>query len=126
MEATQNEALTALMDKLSPLLASGRLDNVVDLLSLLSDLTDIADNALVEKLAGLFEDLTALGWEGGMALKMAHSELQRDAPTASLRALYGVLRQPDTLLGLMLVLRTLQIIGQRMRSSRLPAESPEE
>ncbi|VDZ52431.1 Uncharacterised protein [Serratia odorifera] len=61
-----------------------------------------------------------------MALKMAHSELQRDAPTASLRALYGVLRQPDTLLGLMLVLRTLQIIGQRMRSSRLPAESPEE
>lgn len=126
MEATQNEALTALMDKLSPLLASGRLDNVVDLLSLLSDLTDIADNALVEKLAGLFEDLTALGWEGGMTLKMAHSELQRDAPTASLRALYGVLRQPDTLLGLMLVLRTLQIIGQRMRSSRLPAESPEE
>ncbi|VDZ52433.1 Uncharacterised protein [Serratia odorifera] len=47
MEATQNESLTALMDKLSPLLASGRLDNVVDLLSLLSDLTDIADNALV-------------------------------------------------------------------------------
>ncbi|VTR58151.1 Uncharacterised protein [Serratia fonticola] len=39
---------------------------MVDLLSLLSDITDIADNALVEKLAGVFEGVVAAGWEGGM------------------------------------------------------------
>lgn len=122
MNASEQESLAPLLDKLQPLLAGGRLDNVVDLLSLLSDLVDIADNALVEKLAGVFEDLVAAGWEGGMALKMAHTELQLDPPPANFRSVYALLRQPDTLLGLMLVLRTLQIIGQRMRSSAMPPD----
>ncbi|MEX2976438.1 hypothetical protein AB4J97_05805 [Serratia fonticola] len=123
MDSSQAQPLYALLAKLDPLLATGRLDNVVDLLSLLSDITDIADNALVEKLAGVFEGVVAAGWEGGMALKMAHSELQLNSSPANYRSVYALLRQPDTLLGLMLVLRTLQIIGQRLRTSTLPAES---
>ncbi|MNE36481.1 hypothetical protein D3C80_1302920 [compost metagenome] len=123
MDSSQAQPLDALLAKLDPLLATGRLDNVVDLLSLLSDITDIADNALVEKLAGGFEGVVAAGWEGGMALKMAHSELQLNTSPANYRSVYALLRQPDTLLGLMLVLRTLQIIGQRLRTSTLPAES---
>lgn len=122
MNASEHEPLAALLEKLQPLLAGGRLDNVVDLLSLLSDLVDIADNALVEKLSGVFEGLVAAGWEGGMALTMAHTELQLDPSPVNFRALYALLRQPDTLLGLMLVLRTLQIVGQRMRSSALPTD----
>jgi uncharacterized protein YjgD (DUF1641 family) len=123
MNSSQAQPLDALLAKLDPLLATGRLDNVVDLLSLLSDITDIADNALVEKLAGVFEGVVAAGWEGSMALKMAHSELQLNTSPANYRSVYALLRQPDTLLGLMLVLRTLQIIGQRLRTSALPAES---
>ncbi|MFV8906466.1 hypothetical protein ABQ333_14580 [Serratia fonticola] len=123
MDSSQAQPLDALLAKLDPLLATGRLDNVVDLLSLLSDITDIADNALMEKLAGVFEGVVAAGWEGGMALKMAHSELQLNTSPANYRSVYALLRQPDTLLGLMLVLRTLQIIGQRLRTSSLPAES---
>ncbi|MFT2789227.1 hypothetical protein ACMV5I_04040 [Serratia sp. T13T92] len=123
MDSSQAQPLDALLAKLDPLLATGRLDNVVDLLSLLSDITDIADNALVEKLAGVFEGVVAAGWEGGMALKMAHSELQLNTSPVNYRSVYALLRQPDTLLGLMLVLRTLQIIGQRLRTSTLPAES---
>ncbi|WP_447872214.1 hypothetical protein [Serratia fonticola] len=123
MDSSQAQPLDALLAKLDPLLATGRLDNVVDLLSLLSDITDIADNALVEKLAGVFEGVVAAGWEGGMALKMAHSELQLNTSPANYRSVYALLRQPDTLLGLMLMLRTLQIIGQRLRTSTLPAES---
>ncbi len=122
MNASEQASLAPLLDKLQPLLAGGRLDNVVDLLSLLSDLVDIADNALVEKLSGVFEGLVAAGWEGGMALKMAHTELQSDPSHANFRSLYALLRQPDTLLGLMLVLRTLQIIGQRIRSGALPPD----
>ncbi len=122
MNASEQQSLAPLLDKLQPLLAGGRLDNVVDLLSLLSDLVDIADNALVEKLSGVFEGLVAAGWEGGMALKMAHTELQSDPSPANFRSLYALLRQPDTLLGLMLVIRTLQIIGQRVRSGALPPE----
>ncbi|VEA62755.1 Uncharacterised protein [Serratia plymuthica] len=126
MNSPENESLTALLAKLEPLLAGGRLDNVVDLLSLLSDGVDIADNALVEKLAGLFEGVVAAGWEGGMALRLAHTELQLDPPPANFRSLYALLRQPDTLLGLMLVLRTLQIIGGRIRVGTLPPDATAE
>ncbi|MEE4408445.1 MULTISPECIES: hypothetical protein [unclassified Serratia (in: enterobacteria)] len=126
MNSPEHESLAALLEKLEPLLAGGRLDNVVDLLSLLSDGVDIADNALVEKLAGLFEGVVAAGWEGGMALRMAHTELQLDPPPANFRSLYALLRQPDTLLGLMLVLRTLQIIGGRIRTGTLPPDATAE
>lgn len=64
VHAADLQSLAALLEKLQPLLAGGRLDNVVDLLSLLSDVVDIADNALVEKLAGVFEGLVTVGWEG--------------------------------------------------------------
>ncbi|MGB8663479.1 MAG: hypothetical protein WCD24_01785 [Serratia inhibens] len=123
MNSPEHESLTILQEKLEPLLAGGRLDNLVDLLSLLSDGVDIADNALVEKLAGLFEGVVAAGWEGGMALRMAHTELQLDPPPANFRSLYALLRQPDTLLGLMLALRTLQIIGGRIRTGTLPPDA---
>lgn len=122
IDMAAQEPWSALQDKLQPLLAGGRLDNVVDLLSLLSDLVDIADNALVEKLAGVFEGVVAAGWEGGVALKMARSELQLNPPPATFRAAYALLKHPDTLLGVMLLLRTLQIIGQRTRDSALPPE----
>lgn len=123
IDSSQAQPLDALLAKFDPLLVTGRLDNVVDLLSLLSDITDIADNALVEKLAGVFEGVVAVGWEGGMTLKMAHSELQLNASPANYRLVHALLRQPDTLMGLMLVLHSLQIIGQRLRTSALPAES---
>ncbi|MGK8663316.1 hypothetical protein [Serratia marcescens] len=126
VHAADLQSLAALLEKLQPLLAGGRLDNVVDLLSLLSDVVDIADNALVEKLAGVFEGLVTLGWEGGTALQMAHSELQLNPPPAGFRALYALLKQPDTLLGLTLLLRTLQIIGRRTRDSALPPALPDE
>ncbi|PTA79388.1 hypothetical protein [Serratia sp. Nf2] len=120
------QSLVGLLEKLRPLLAGGRLDNVVDLLSLLSDVVDIADNALVEKLAGVFEGLVTVGWEGGTALKMAHSELQLNPPPANFRAAYALLKHPDTLLGIMLLLRTLQIIGRRTQDSALPPSLQDE
>ncbi|EMB6253034.1 TPA: hypothetical protein SMI48_002042 [Serratia marcescens] len=120
------QSLAGLLEKLRPLLAGGRLDNVVDLLSLLSDVVDIADNALVEKLAGVFEGLVTVGWEGGTALKMAHNELQLNPPPANFRAAYALLKQPDTLLGVMLLLRTLQIIGRRTRDCALPPDASDE
>ncbi len=42
------EGLQALLDKLQPLIEGHRLDNLVDLLSLLSDLIDLLDPAMVD------------------------------------------------------------------------------
>ncbi|KJK14985.1 DUF1641 domain-containing protein [Pseudomonas sp. NPDC087612] len=107
-----NPGLDALVRKLQPLLDSGRLDNVVDLLSLSADLVDLLDAAMVEKLSGLFEEATALSWNLGNALRMASAQT-RNQPTPSLYGLLLLLRDPHTRRGLALVLRVLNVIGRQ-------------
>lgn len=110
---------TELFNKLQPLLAGGRLNNVVDMLSLFSDLVDIADNALIEKLSYLFEDVVSVGWEGGNALRMANTELKLNSEAVNYRSLYSLFRHRDTLVGIHLLLQTLQIIGQRINETKI-------
>lgn len=59
------ESLQALAVKLQPLIEGHRLDNLVDLLSLLSDIVDLLDPAMVDRLAQLFEQVTSVGWSAG-------------------------------------------------------------
>ena len=60
-----------LLKSLAPLMAGNRLNNLVDLLAVVADMLEMADNAMVEKLAGVFDDVVTVGWEGGTALRMA-------------------------------------------------------
>ncbi|CFR21371.1 hypothetical protein ACSMDF_12595 [Yersinia enterocolitica] len=108
-----------LLKKLQPLITGGRLNNVVDMLSLFSDVVDIADDALVEKLSNIFEDVVSVGWESGNALRMASVELKLNSETVNYRSLYSLFRHQDTLVGIHLLLRTLQIIGQRINETKI-------
>ena len=101
--------LEHLLEKIRPLLALKRLDNIVDLLSLASDTVDIMDNATVEKLAVAFEETV---WELTTAFNMAKKESLYQDKKYTLGATFSLLKNPDTLKGLTIVLRTLQIIGE--------------
>ena len=109
-----NPGLEALLGKLQPLLDGGRLDNLVDLLSLLSDTVDLLDLATVEKLARLFEDTTAFTWSLGNALRMATAETAAEVEPPNLYGLLSLLRKKDTRRGVALVLRTLNVIGRQL------------
>lgn len=110
--AAPDPAWDAIAPALQPLLAGDRLGHLVDLLALVADLVDFADQAAVEKLSKLFEDVVAAGSTAGGALRVASAEAsrQRDAPT--LRALWALLRDPDTRRGIGVLLRALQIVGR--------------
>lgn len=103
-----------LLKNLAPLMAGNRLNNLVDLLALVADLLEMTDNAMVEKLAGVFEDVVTVGWEGGTALRMAWGEQINREGDVSLRQVLSMLNDPDTRRGIMLLLRVLQITGQRL------------
>lgn len=109
-----NPGLEALQGKLQPLLDGGRLDNLVDLMSLLSDTVDLLDLATVEKLARLFEDTTAFTWSLGNALRMATAKTAAEAEPPNLYGLLSLLREKDTRRGVALVLRTLNVIGRQL------------
>ncbi|QAV22461.1 hypothetical protein [Proteus hauseri] len=104
--------LQHLLEKARPLLALKRFDNIVDLLSLISDSIDIIDNATVEKLSVAFEETMIPVWELSTAFNMAKKESIYQDKKYTLGSTFSLLKNPDTLKGLTIVLRTLQIIGE--------------
>ncbi|MEQ4925115.1 hypothetical protein [Proteus hauseri] len=104
--------LQHLLEKARPLLALKRFDNIVDLLSLISDSIDIIDNATVEKLSVAFEETMIPVWELSTAFNMAKKESVYQDKKYTLSSTFSLLKNPDTLKGLTIVLRTLQIIGE--------------
>lgn len=104
--------LQHLLEKARPLLALKRFDNIVDLLSLISDSIDIMDNATIEKLSVAFEETLIPVWELSTAYNMAKKESIYQDKKYTLGSTFSLLKNPDTLKGLTIVLRTLQIIGE--------------
>ncbi|RIZ51834.1 hypothetical protein AXX04_14750 [Pseudomonas aeruginosa] len=111
------ESLQALAVKLQPLIERHRLDNLVDLLSLLSDIVDLLDPAMVDKLALLFEQVTSVGWSVGNAVRVARAELLLEQ-SPSLKDLLRLLRDADTRRGLVLVLGSLRSLGRQLAAEQ--------
>lgn len=105
--------ITALLGKLKPLIDGGRLDNLVDLLSLLSDIVDLLDQPMVEKLSRLFESATAASWTLGNALRSAKADASAQQPPGFYQLL-KLLREPDTRRGVGFALKTLNSIGKQL------------
>lgn len=112
-QQVNNPGLEALLNKLQPLLDGGRLDNLVDLASLLSDLVDLLDAPLVEKLSTQFEEATALSWNLGNAIRQAKAQTREQPTPPSLIGLLALLRDPNTRQGCALVLRVLNALGKQ-------------
>jgi len=106
--------LATLMAKLQPLIDGGRLDNIVDVLSLVSDMTDLLDAAMVEKLARLFENTTAATWTVSNAVRVAKAEVAAAPEPPGAYALLKLLNEPDTRKGVAVVLKTLNVIGRQL------------
>lgn len=106
--------LNALMEKLKPLIDGGRLDNLVDLLSLISDLIDLLDPAMVEKLAQLFENATAATFSVSNAVRFAKADSAANKQPPGFYQLLKLLREPDTRRGVGFALKTLNVIGRQL------------
>lgn len=101
-----------LLEKARPLLALKRFDNIIDLLSLISDSIDIMDNATVEKFSVAFEETLIPAWELSAAYNMAKKESIYQDKKYTLGSTFSLLKNPDTLKGISIILRTVQIIGE--------------
>ena len=105
---------SALMAKLKPLIDSGRVDNLIDLLSLVSDIVDLLDAPMVEKLAQLFENATAATWTVSNAVRAAKADSAENEQPLGFYQLLKLLREPDTRRGVGFVLKTLNVIGRQL------------
>lgn len=117
--ALQNEAtrkgLSSLLDKMAPLIQGGRLNNIVDLLSLASDGVDMLDDATIQRLMKVYEDGVSVAWLAGNTVRYASAITAASSPP-SLLGLVKLARQDDVRRGLHFALLALSIFGKQMNN----------
>lgn len=103
--------LAELIAKLEPLLAGRRLNRVVDLLSAASDLVDMSDAYMVEKMAKAVEEGVGAAWSAGNAARMAAARMQGTPETPTLMGLLRMAREPEVRRGLAFMLAMAGALG---------------
>lgn len=106
------QGLQELLAKLEPLLAGGRLNRIVDLLSITADLVDMSDEYMVEKLAKAFEETVGAAWTAGNAARMARAQVSNMQETPGLIGLLRIAREPDVRRGLAFMLTMAGVLGK--------------
>ena len=78
LPALQDEATVAgladLLEKLAPILQGRRLHNIVDLLAAISDVIEMTDDAMLQKIMALYEDSIGGIWMLTNALRYASAQ----------------------------------------------------
>lgn len=110
------KGLEELLERISPLIAGGRLNRLIDLASVASDLVDMTDAYMVEKLAKAFDDTTGAAWTVGNAARMAQAEVADLKEPPSLMGLLRIAREPDVRRGLAFFLVLAGVLGKGMQS----------
>lgn len=110
------DGLKKLVDKTSPLIQAGRFDNIVDLLSLVSDNISFLDEAALQKTTKIAEEIMALGWAGGNAVRMANAQTEALENPPGLLKLMSSLNDPDVRRALHFFIGTMRIIGRQMKN----------
>lgn len=114
LDAATQEGLNELVAKMAPLLQGRRFHNVVDVLSWISDMVDLADENLVNKLAANYEQAISGLWAVGNAARFAANEAERDELPSRL-GLWREMKDEDVRRGLYLLLRFAAVFGRQNR-----------
>lgn len=109
------EALRHLADKLEPLIQGQRMDNIVDILSMLSDLVDMTDEKMAEKAMNTWEDVMAISWGIGNAIRYAANEVEKMETPPSMLQLMKQMNDPDVRRGIAFMLCFMGTIGRQMK-----------
>lgn len=114
MDEATERGVIALLEKVAPLLQGNRFNNIVDLASLASDGVDMFDDAIVQKLMKVYEEVIGTAWSMGNAARFSAAK----ASTAETPSLFGLLRlagDEDVRRGLFFALTFLSVLGGQMK-----------
>lgn len=111
--------IESLIGKFAPLVQGERFHNLVDLASALSDVVDMADNAMVQKLARDYENVAATAFNLTSAFRYATAQAGSESEPPSLwQTLRRFNRDADARRGLAMVVALLALLGREARYSQ--------
>jgi len=125
MPELQNQAtldgLSDLITKATPLIQGRRLHNILDLLAATSDVIEMADDAMVQKLMALYEEGIGTAWAISNALRYAAAQAAQDkTPPTIWQSLRRLREDEDARRGLSMAINVAAEFGRQARAANGP------
>jgi|AntDeeMinimDraft_5_1070356.scaffolds.fasta_scaffold00070_10 uncharacterized protein YjgD (DUF1641 family) len=115
------DGLTDLITKAAPLIQGRRLHNIVDLLAAASDVIEMADDAMVQKLMALYEEGIGGAWGITNALRYASAQAAHDeTPPTIWKSLRRLSKDEDARRGLNVAINLAAELGRQSRAANKP------
>lgn len=119
------DGLSDLITKAAPLIQGRRLHNIIDLLAATSDVMEMADDAMVQKLMALYEGGIGGAWAIGNSMRYASAQAARDeTPPSIWQSLRRLSKDEDARRGLSMVVNLAAELGRQSKAAN--AAMPED
>jgi uncharacterized protein YjgD (DUF1641 family) len=113
IEIVKSDEMKELEDKMAMLVQTGRVDNLIDLLAVISDNIEMTTAPMVEKMVGTVDNLATAGFITENAVRYAKRETEKnEIPT--LFGMLKLLKDEDTRKGLAFILNLTKGIGKQL------------
>ncbi|RXK06498.1 DUF1641 domain-containing protein [Halarcobacter bivalviorum] len=113
VEVLKTKEMQELEEKFAMLVQTGRIDNIIDLLAVVSDNIEMTTAPMVDKMVGTIDNLATAGFVTQNAVRYANREMKKnDVP--SLFGLLKLLKDEETRRGLAFILHLTKGIGKQV------------
>ncbi len=113
VEVQKSKEMQAIEDKFTMLEQTGRIDNLVDFLAVVSDNIEMMTSPMIEKLVGSIDNITAGGFAIENATRYAKRELEKNETPSSF-GLLKMLGDEEVRKGLAFVLYLTKGLGKQL------------
>ena len=115
------DGISDLITKAAPLIQGRRLHNIIDLLATTSDVIEMADDAMVQKLMALYEEGIGGAWAISNALRYAAAQAAHEkTPPSIWQSLRRLSKDDDARRGLNMAINLLAELGRQSRVTNEP------
>lgn len=113
IQIKKSTEMQELEDKMTMLVQTGRIDNLIDLLAVVSDQIEMTTTPIVEKMIHSIDNIASAGFVTENAIRYAKRESAKNE-TPSLLGMLKLLKDEDTRKGLAFMLNLTKGIGKQM------------
>lgn len=113
IEIKKSDEMKQLEEKMTMLVQTGRIDNLIDLLAVVSDNIEMTTQPMVEKMISSMDDMATAGFITQNAVRYAKRESSKNEPP-SLFGMLKLMNDKETRKGLSYMLHLTKGIGKQL------------
>lgn len=111
---SKNKEMEQLEEKVAMLVQTNRMNNLIDLMAVISDNIEMMNDDAIEKVIKKVDGAATAAFMAENAVKFAKRELSKGKEYTSVFQLLGILKDPDVARGLSFTIHMLRGLGKQI------------